>query len=108
MAVEVTSLKWRGGGGGIKSEVEVEDGGSGGIKSEVEVEGGGGGNKSEVEVEGGGGGTIFEVEVEDGGGGIIFEVEVEVEISSLKWSGVECRALCAWCMDVQVAHAHEI
>ena len=79
--------------------MEVEGGGSGGIKFEVEVEGGGGGNKSEVEVEeGGGGGIIFEVE--GGGGGIIFEVEVAVEVSSLKWSGVEwsggALCACAW------------
>ena len=101
------------GGGGIKSEVEVE-GGGGGIKSKVGVEGGGSGgikfgNKSEVEVEeGGGGGIIFEVEVEGGGGGIIFEVEVAVEVSSLKWSGVEWRGFVRMCMDVEVAHAHEI
>ena len=57
----------------------------------VEVEGGGGGIKSEVEVEGGGGGIKFEVEVE-------VVVEVVVEVSSLKWR----------CMEVKVAHVHEI
>ena len=46
------------------------------------------------------------MEMEGGGGGI--KSEVEVEWSGVEWSGVEWRGFVRMCMDVKVAHAHEI